>query len=108
MDGIIAPLFFFILGGPMGAILYRTANTMDSMLGYKIKVLIFGRVAARFDDALNWLPARITFILFVISAFILRFDAKKQYKLACVMQKNILVQMEAMLKHRLQELYISV
>ena len=63
----------------MGAILYRTANTMDSMLGYKNqKYLYFGRVAARFDDALNWLPARITFILLIISAFFLRFDAKKQ------------------------------
>ena len=62
----------------MGAILYRTANTMDSMLGYKNqKYLYFGRVAARFDDILNWIPARITFVLFVISAFFLRFDAKK-------------------------------
>ena len=50
VDGIIAPFFFFIIGGPMGAILYRTANTMDSMLGYKNqKYLYFGRVAARFD-----------------------------------------------------------
>ena len=78
VDGIIAPFFFFIIGGPMGAILYRTANTMDSMLGYKNqKYLYFGRVAARFDDILNWIPARITFVLFVISAFFLRFDAKK-------------------------------
>ena len=58
VDGIIAPLFFFIIGGPMGAILYRTANTMDSMLGYKNqKYMYFGRVAARFDDVLNWIPA---------------------------------------------------
>ena len=86
MDGIIAPLFFFILGGPMGAILYRTANTMDSMLGYKNqKYLYFGRVAARFDDVLNWIPARITFILLIISAFFLRLMLKKPYKLACVM-----------------------
>ena len=49
---------------------------MDSMLGYKNqKYLYFGRVAARFDDALNWIPARITFILFVISAFFYVFDA---------------------------------
>ena len=76
---LFSPLFFFILGGPIGAILYRTANTMDSMLGYKNqKYMFFGRVAARFDDMLNWIPARITFILFVISAFILRFDAKKR------------------------------
>ena len=80
IDGIVSPFFFFILGGPIGAILYRTANTMDSMLGYKNqKYMFFGRVAARFDDILNWIPARITFILFVISAFILRFDAKNAF-----------------------------
>ena len=71
VDGIIAPLFFFIIGGPMGAILYRTANTMDSMLGYKNQKYMY------FDDVLNWIPARITFILLIISAFLLRFDAKK-------------------------------
>ena len=50
------------------------------MLGYKNqKYMFFGRVAARFDDMLNWIPARITFILFVISAFILRFDAKNAF-----------------------------
>ena len=70
IDGIISPLFFFILGGPIGAILYRTANTMDSMLGYKNqKYMFFGRVAARLDDILNWIPARLTFLLLVISAY---------------------------------------
>lgn len=63
----------------MGAILYRTANTMDSMLGYKNqKYLYFGRVAARFDDILNWIPARITFVLFVISAFFYALMLKRQ------------------------------
>ena len=82
IDGIISPLFFFILGGPIGAILYRTANTMDSMLGYKNhKYMFFGRVAARFDDILNWIPARITFLLLVLSAFILRFDGKAAFRL---------------------------
>lgn len=82
VDGIVAPLFFFILGGSMGAILYRTANTMDSMMGYKNqKYLFFGRVAARLDDILNWIPARITFILLVVSAFFLRFDAKSAFKI---------------------------
>lgn len=80
VDGIISPLFFFILLGPVGAMLYRTANTMDSMLGYKNdRYLYFGRVAARFDDVLNYIPARLTFLLFVMSAYILSFDYKKAW-----------------------------
>lgn len=76
VDGIVAPLFFFLIAGPIGSILYRTANTMDSMMGYKNdKYMYFGRVAARLDDILNWIPARITFLLFVVTAFIMRFDA---------------------------------
>lgn len=83
IDGIVAPLFWFIIAGPMGAILYRTANTMDSMMGYKNdKYLFFGRVAAKLDDWLNWIPARITCILFLMSALILRFDAKQALHIA--------------------------
>lgn len=75
VDGIIAPLFFFAIGGVPLAVLYRAANTMDSMLGYKNeKYLYFGRVAARLDDALNYIPARLTGLLFVGSAWLLRFD----------------------------------
>lgn len=82
IDGIIAPLFFFIIAGPMGAMMYRTVNTMDSMMGYKNdKYLFFGRVAARLDDILNWIPARLTFVLFVITAFILRFDSSAAWRM---------------------------
>ncbi len=74
-DGIIAPLFFFALGGVPLAVMYRAANTMDSMLGYKTAhYLYFGRVAARLDDALNYIPARMTGLLFVMSAFLLSYD----------------------------------
>ncbi|WP_251422272.1 adenosylcobinamide-phosphate synthase CbiB [Veillonella agrestimuris] len=80
IDGVVAPLFWFVIAGPIGAVLYRAANTMDSMMGYKNeKYLFFGRVAAKLDDWLNWIPARITFILFLIAAFILRFDAKQAF-----------------------------
>ncbi len=77
VDGIIAPLFYFAIGGVPLAVLYRAANTMDSMLGYKNeKYLYFGRAAARLDDALGLIPARITAVLFIISAWLLGFDAR--------------------------------
>ena len=77
VDGIVAPLFFFVLGGVPLAFLYRAANTMDSMLGYKNeKYLYFGKAAAKLDDVLNYIPARITGVLFVIAASLLGFDAK--------------------------------
>ena len=77
VDGVIAPLFFFALGGAPLAVLYRAANTMDSMLGYKNeRYLYFGRMAARVDDVLNFVPARITGILFVMAAFLLGYDGR--------------------------------
>ena len=77
VDGIIAPLFFFAIGGVPLAVLYRAANTMDSMIGYKNeKYLYFGRAAARLDDALNLIPARLTGLLFIVSAWLLGFDAR--------------------------------
>lgn len=81
-DGIVAPLFFFSIGGLPLAICYRAANTMDSMLGYKNeRYLYFGRIAARVDDFLNLIPARITGLLFIISAAFLKLDAHFAYKI---------------------------
>lgn len=80
VDGIISPLFYFAIGGLPLAIAYRAVNTMDSMLGYKNeKYLYFGRVAARMDDIANFIPARITAILFLISALILNLDFKNAF-----------------------------
>ena len=82
VDGIIAPLFYFAIGGVPLAFLYRTVNTMDSMVGYKNdRYIYFGRVAARADDVLGYIPARITGLLFVVSAFILGYDGKKAWKI---------------------------
>lgn len=80
VDGIISPLFYFAVGGLPLAIAYRAVNTMDSMLGYKNeKYFYFGRVAARFDDVANFIPARITALLFIIAAFILHLDYKNAF-----------------------------
>jgi len=77
VDGIISPLFFAWIGGVPLAFLYRAVNTMDSMLGYRNERYgDFGLVAARTDDIFNFVPARITGVLIVIAAAILRFDAQ--------------------------------
>ena len=66
VDGIISPLIYFAVGGLSLAVTYRAINTMDSMLGYKNdKYLHFGRIAARVDDVANFIPARLTGLLFI-------------------------------------------
>ena len=83
VDGIISPLFWFVLLGPWGAIGYRAINTMDSMLGYKNdRYLYFGRFAARLDDVVNYIPARLTLVLFVIAAFLCGKDWKHALRIA--------------------------
>jgi len=78
VDGIIAPLFYFALGGVPLAFLYRAVNTMDSMIGYRnSKYKEFGMIAARTDDVFNYMPARITGVLLIIAAYILRYDATR-------------------------------
>jgi adenosylcobinamide-phosphate synthase len=84
-DGVIAPLFYlgagFALGGPALAVacafFYKAASTLDSMIGYKnARYIDFGRSAARLDDALSFIPARISAFLLVAAAFLARTDAK--------------------------------
>ena len=63
-DAVIAPLLFLLLFGVPGMVFYKTINTLDSMVGYRHgKYQHFGRFAARLDDLLNWIPARLTWLL---------------------------------------------
>jgi adenosylcobinamide-phosphate synthase len=78
VDGVTAPLFFALLGGPVGAMLYKAINTMDSMFGYKnAQYLKFGWGAARLDDLANFIPARITSLMIPAASFPLRLDPKR-------------------------------
>ena len=70
-DGVIAPMLYLAVGGPVLGFLYKAVNTMDSMIGYKNeKYLYFGRAAAKLDDFVNFLPARISACLMIIASFL--------------------------------------
>lgn len=71
-DGVIAPMIYLAIGGPVLGFVYKAINTMDSMVGYKNdKYMDFGRVAAKLDDVVNYIPARLSAILMIISCFFL-------------------------------------
>lgn len=68
-DGIIAPLFWLTIGGPVGAIAYKAVSTLDSMVGYRNRrYLQLGWASARMDDLLNYIPARISALLLIVSS----------------------------------------
>lgn len=69
VDSVVSPLFYFALFGLPGALVYRSVNTMDAMIGYRGEYEYVGKAAARCDDALNWVPARLTGLLLVALAF---------------------------------------
>jgi len=72
-DGIVAPLFYLILGGPPLAMAYKALNTLDSMVGYRNdRYRDFGWASARGDDLANLIPSRLTALLFILSSFLLR------------------------------------
>ena len=68
-DGVVAPLFWLALGGPVAMAAYKAINTLDSMVGYRnARYRDFGYVSARMDDLANWIPARVTALLIVLLA----------------------------------------
>lgn len=83
-DGVIAPLFWMLLLGAPGGFFYKAVNTMDSMLGYKNdKYLYFGRAAAKTDDAVNFIPSRISAILMIVSCPICHLDGRNAWRIFC-------------------------
>lgn len=81
-DGVIAPMFYMFLGGPILGFFYKAINTMDSMVGYKNdKYFYFGKVAARLDDFFNLIPARLSGFMIIIASGILGYDFKNAFKI---------------------------
>ena len=79
-DGVIAPIFFAVIGGAPFAMAYKAINTCDSMFGYKNdKYIDFGFVSAKMDDVANYIPARLTAYLIIIASMITGFDYKGSY-----------------------------
>ena len=81
-DGVIAPMLYTALGGPILGFVYKAVNTMDSMVCYKNdKYIYFGRAAAKLDDFVNFLPARISAYLMIAAAYVggKRFSGKRAF-----------------------------
>ena len=81
-DGVIAPMLYTALGGPVLGFLYKAVNTMDSMLGYKNETyLYFGRIPAKMDDLFNYIPARLTAWFMVLASFLTGLNGKNAWKI---------------------------
>ena len=80
-DSFVAPLFYFLLFGVPGAVAYRVVNTLDAMIGYHGKYEHLGRFAAKLDDILNFIPARISGLLLVIAAPLCRRDSRSAWQI---------------------------
>lgn len=83
VDGVIAPIMYALIGGAPLAMAYKAVNTLDSMIGYRNeRYEDFGWAAARLDDALNYIPARISVVIFALSAYAYRRSYKNVIKIA--------------------------
>lgn len=88
-DGVVAPLLFLALGGPVLGFFYKAVNTLDSMVGYKNeKYLYFGRFSAKLDDVLNFIPARISGLLLVTASPFAGLDRKGAWRIFLRDRKN--------------------
>jgi len=83
VDGILAPLFFAAVGGPVLAMSYKAASTLDSMIGYRNeRYIAFGKAAARIDDGANWLPARFAALFIACAAALAGLRGKSAWRIA--------------------------
>ena len=81
-DGVIAPLFYMLIGGAVLGFTYKAINTMDSMVGYKNdKYQWFGTAAAKLDDVVNFIPARVSAVLMILAAYLIGMDGKNAWKI---------------------------
>ena len=81
-DGVIAPMLYMAIGGAPLAMCYKAVNTLDSMVGYKNERYIdFGRASAKLDDLVNWIPARISGLLMVLSALLNGLDGRGAWRI---------------------------
>jgi adenosylcobinamide-phosphate synthase len=79
-DSFVAPLFYYAVLGVPGAVGYRAVNTLDAMIGYRGRYEYLGKAAARLDDALNWIPARITAVLLLVAGALTGRDATSGWR----------------------------
>lgn len=80
-DGIVAPMFFLAIGGVPAALAFKAISTLDSMIGHRgERYEYFGKCAARLDDAANFIPARLTAVLIVLSAWTLHLDWQNAWR----------------------------
>lgn len=81
-DGVTAPIMYIGLFGAVGCFFYKAVNTMDSMIGYtNERYRDLGRFAAKLDDALNFIPSRLTALIMIFSAFLLGYDWRGAYRI---------------------------
>lgn len=88
-DGFIAPLCFIILFGPVGGLVYKAINTLDSMIGYKQAPYTYmGCFSAKLDDLANWIPARITWLVMIIASLFIGMDWRKAIEIGVRDSRN--------------------
>jgi adenosylcobinamide-phosphate synthase len=80
-DSFVAPVFYYVLFGVPGAVAYRAVNTLDAMIGYHGRYEYLGKAAARLDDVLNFIPARLTAALLLLAGALARCDSRGGYRI---------------------------